>query len=125
MINPGFKCNGLSSHHCFLSEFCLHALLPATRFSRRFVLNTPSGNTSTYEICHKPEIAIIHVCLLEYGLSQDPDRMQFLSGTIAGRLRDDCERWLMLYDLAGPELANGARLIDQALCLSRNFDQEV
>jgi hypothetical protein len=46
-------------------------------------------------------------------------------GTIAGRLRDDCERWLMLYDLAGPELANGARLIDQALCLSRNFDQEV
>ncbi len=39
--------------------------------------------------------------------------------------QDDCERWLMLYDLAGPKLANGARLIDQALCLSRDFDQEV
>jgi hypothetical protein len=31
----------------------------------------------------------------------------------------------MLYDEAGPELAAGARLIGQALCLSRALDREV
>jgi len=49
------------------------------------------------------------------------------SGPIPGKIaileRDDCGRWPMLYDEAGPELANGARLIGQALCLSRDLDR--
>lgn len=36
--------------------------------------------------------------------------------------RDDCGRWPMKFDKAGPELAAGARLIGQALCLSRDLD---
>lgn len=47
-----------------------------------------------------------------------------IPGKIAILERDDCGRWPMLYDEAGPEIKAGARLIGQALCLSRDLDRE-
>ena len=44
-----------------------------------------------------------------------------LSGKIVILESDICGRWPMLYDEAGPELANGARLIGQAISLSRSL----
>lgn len=43
-------------------------------------------------------------------------------GMIAIVERDDCGRWPMKIDEAGPELAAGARVIGQALALSRDLD---
>ena len=36
--------------------------------------------------------------------------------------RDDCGRWPIPYDESGPEIAAGARLVGQAICLSRDLD---
>lgn len=47
-----------------------------------------------------------------------------LPGKIAILESDICGRWPMLYDEAGPELANGARLIGQAISFSRDLDDE-
>lgn len=48
-----------------------------------------------------------------------------IPGKIAILERDDCGRWPMLYDEAGPEIKAGAKLIGQALCFSRDLDGEV
>jgi hypothetical protein len=46
-----------------------------------------------------------------------------IPGKVAILESDACERWSMLSDEAGPELAACARLIGQALCLCRSLDR--
>jgi len=47
-----------------------------------------------------------------------------IPGKIAILERDDCGKWPMPYDEAGPEIKAGARLVGQALCLCRDLDGE-
>ena len=48
-----------------------------------------------------------------------------LPGMIVILERYNCGRWPMRFDEAGPELDAGARVIGQALSLSRDLDREV
>jgi hypothetical protein len=44
-----------------------------------------------------------------------------MPGTVAILERPGCGRWPMLYDEAGPELANGAKVVGQVIRLHRNL----
>ena len=44
-----------------------------------------------------------------------------MPGTVAILERHDCGKWPILFDEAGPEIANGAKLVGQALSLHRNL----
>jgi hypothetical protein len=48
-----------------------------------------------------------------------------IPGKIAILKSDDCGRWPLLYDEAGPEIKAGAKLIGQALYMSRDLDGEI
>ena len=44
-----------------------------------------------------------------------------MPGTTVILERPDCGRWPILYDEAGPELANGAKVVGQVISLHRNL----
>ena len=53
------------------------------------------------------------------------DSEPLLGSAIAILERDDCGRWPIRYDLAEAEIAAGAKLIGQALSMSRDLDRGV